>query len=336
MNVCICSGCSKKILTSKLYDNKCFVCGTINKIEDDDNGTYIEMVINECEKELFSQNYRKAVELYDKYIELFPNISTLYWGRFMATNSCCNAEQLLKHGISLEENSDFQVACHFANDDEREYYEYLSRTRSEIAKRLISELEIMKKATIKSTGIVELQRETLQELNSLREELSSRVGNLDYSEKNLIDKTIDCTAQINSGKKVVDVSVTKIEKCKSQIMGKSECEDDEFHQLRVEMRRSSAVCDSIWGEVSHLDSTGLFLERDGCRDKQETEEESVLNTIGDIENVNARMGKLLAEVTQIIKKYKSAISLAGKSSFSEAASLLGSKADDIISGIIRA
>ena len=50
MNVCICGGCSKKILVSKGYDSKCFVCGNINRIEEDDNETYIEMVIKECEK----------------------------------------------------------------------------------------------------------------------------------------------------------------------------------------------------------------------------------------------------------------------------------------------
>lgn len=336
MNVCICGGCSKKILVSKGYDSKCFVCGNINRIEEDDNETYIEMVIKECEKELLSQNYGKAMVLYDKYIELFPNISTLYWGRFMAANSCCTMEQLLKRGVSFKDNPDFQVACHFATDDEKECYEYLAQKRSEIAKRLISELEEMKKVSIKNTGIVELQRETLMELNALREELSVNVSSLDYSEKNLRDKTTDCTAQINSGKKIVDASVAKIEKCKSLISGKSECEDDEFYKLNVEMQRSSAVCDSIWGKLSHLNTTGLFLERDDCRDKQETMEKSVVKTISSIENVDARMGKLLTEVTQIIKKYKSAITAARKSSFSEAASLLGSKADDIIIGIIRA
>lgn len=335
MNVCVCSGCSKKILATKGYDNKCFMCGTIHKIEDDDNGTYLEMVIKECEKELLSQNYSRAMELYDKYIELFPNISTLYWGRFMVANSCCNVEQLLKHGVSFEDNPDFQVACHFANDDEKECYKYLSRTRNEIANRLIGELEVMKKSSIKNTGIVNLQRETLQELNELREELSTKVDGLDFSEKNLRDKTADCSVQINSGKKIVDSSVEKIKKCKSQIMGKTECEDEEFHRLIVEMQRSSVVCDSICEKISHLNATSLFLDRDDCKDKQKTMEKSVVKVINDIESVDARMEKLLAEVAQIIKRYKSAISLAEKNSFSEAASLLGSKADDIISGIIR-
>lgn len=335
MNVCVCSGCSKKILVAKGYDNRCFMCGTRQKIDSEDNETYLELVIKDCERELFSQNYSRAIELYDKYIELFPNISTLYWGRFMAVNSCCNTEQLLKNGVSFEDNPDFRVACHFASDDERECYEFLSRMRNEIAKRLISELEVMRKSSIKNTGIENLQRETLQELNALREELFSKVGSLDFAEKNLRDKTTDCLAQINSGRNIINSSVAKIEKCKLQIMEKNECEEDEFHRLIIEMQSSAAVCDSAWEKISHLNATSLFLDRDDCKDRQKTMEQSVTKVINDIRSVDEKMEKLLAEVTQIIKIYKSAISLAGKKSFSEAATLLGSKVDDIISGIIR-
>lgn len=110
MNICVCSSCSKKILVSKVLDNKCYACGTRCNVDIENSGTYLEGVIEECEKELFAQKYSRAMELYDKYIELFPNISTLYWGRFMASNSSCNVEQLLKQGIPFEESSDYQVA----------------------------------------------------------------------------------------------------------------------------------------------------------------------------------------------------------------------------------
>lgn len=336
MNICVCSSCSKKILVSKVLDNKCYACGTRCNVDIENSGTYLEGVIEECEKELFAQKYSRAMELYDKYIELFPNISTLYWGRFMASNSSCNVEQLLKQGIPFEESSDYQVAIHFASDNEKECYEYIAQKRREIAQKLVDELEIMKKTAIRGTGIEAIQKETMQELNVLRMELSKKMADLDISEKYLRDKTADCDAQINSGKEIIDSSVSKIEKCKSQINGKRECEDDEFQRFMIEIKKNAAVCDSVWGKTSHLSTTKFFVDRDSCINRQKTAESALNSVINSIENINTKMEKLLLEITQITKRYTSASNQTRKSGFSEAVSLLGSRADDIIDDIIRA
>ena len=322
MYVYKCKNCGNYIHLGKSCGSVCIYCGAQYDCEEEVS-TYLDTLIEECEVSLSSVDKKKAVALYDTCIERFPNVSRLYWGRFLACNACSSDKQLLSHGVDFDNNSDYLLALHFGDDSEKKCYEKLANCRKMMKDSIVKELQNGKKQEIFNTGIEEMQKSTHKEIDSLYDLLVLKMQALEDAERKLRNKKADCMALVNSNQQLVNIAMEKLEKKHSEVAGQKEIETTDFKRHKIDIERDAQVIVLAGASVKELNNLNLFREYKILEEERDDKEKEVKLVMERIENVSMKMNNLLADIEKIKKKYSDAIKKAETCSFSDATSLLG-------------
>ena len=318
-----CKSCGKYIHVGKGFASKCMYCGSNVEYEELKDNTYMELLIDVCETALAGSSGTKATELYDICIEKFPNISKLYWGRFLARHSCKTDRQLLIHGVCFAEDPDFVLACRFATAEEKKCYEQLTQCRDILLADILSELENSKKKLILQTNIKSVQEETAREIEILKAALEQKMAELDFAEKKVRDKKADCMVAVVSNRKVVDFAVADIDKHKSHINGLKEIENSDFYEWTIELERDYQICSKSHSDIKNMQNGMLYKELQQLEQKQADAQRRVSEIIAQVNEVDNRVCTIISQVDSIKEKHKEARESAKKMSFASATSILG-------------
>ena len=337
MTIYNCRICGNYIHVGKKFESKCMYCGSDVEYVEKKDHTYMEMLIDECETALGGSN---AVELYDSCIERFPNVGELYWGRFLARHLCVVDKQLLSNGVNFIEDSDYILACHFATDEEKKCYEKVSQIRDLMLTRILSELKTSEKNLILQTNIQVIQVKTASEIDDLRADLGQKMAEIDLVEKMIRDKKNDCMAVVLSNQKMIDLAVTNIDKHMSNInslqYASFEIEDADYHEWNIVLERDYQVCTKAYADLENTRNTKLYKELNQLQQVQTELQKQVLEIIGQINEVDNRIHKVILRVNGIKEKHKEACECAKRMNFSGASSILGvHKMDSILANALQ-
>lgn len=331
MNTVLCSKCNNHIQVLDASNSICIFCGndiTVNRTE----AGYFALCVSECEKTLLDNNYSRAVELYDKYIEKFPNSSQLYWGRMLSRNRCKNDTELLVRGINIINDSDYVLAFHFASPEQKIYYGKIATIYKSIVADVINCLHKNEKIEKQNTDIKKIQTETLSDIDILQSEMVKKIKKLDEVEYRLKNKSIDSNVLINMAKTTIDTYVGLVEKIKNEVQSKSELEYAQSHEYKVQISRNSSICNQEWNYLQNFKSTALGKEYLTIVAEQNQAEKEVSAVMRKIEEVIKKMNDLIVNISLISNKYKDAIDEINNGSYEKANTLIG---DDNLRSIVK-
>ena len=322
MNTVICNKCDNHIQVLGESQSTCIFCGNdiaANKTED----TFFSICVSECEKALLESKYSVAIELYDKYVERFPNSSQLYWGRMLARNHCKNDSELIIRGINVSEDPDFVLALHFSSSEEKTYYTKIETIRKSIASEIEKALEKNEKKQKLDTNIVQIQKETLSEIKSLQDKLAEKTKILDEVECRLRSKSIDSDVLINASKTTFNAYVGKLETLKGEIQQLKDVEFSRLCEYKELISRNSAVCQQEWSNLQNFKGTSYGKDFAAIVKEQSQAEQEVSGVHREIEAVIKKMNDVIASTSLIANRHNEAREEIKQGSYSKSKLLLG-------------
>lgn len=325
--VCKCNSCGNYIHIERINDCKCIYCGSLVEWGSANEDNYVEMKLSECERALGSID---ALEKYDDCIEKFPNISRLYWGRMLARHSCEKDKQLLSLGVNFQEDSDYILAYHFANEEERLCYTKIANCRDVMRDAILSELMVKEKEQIRQTDIENIQARTASKIEILRAELERKISELDFIEKKIRDLQTDCMVIVISNRSTIDYAVDSMDKYKTQIYDQKEIENDEYMRLQVELGKLLFICEMANDDINNLQYYDSYQSLQQLKQDQVVAQKDVEDVISQIEIVDESMRSIISDVFEIKDRFKKAADATKNTGFTEASSLLGLEKMNII------
>ena len=317
-----CSNCSRYIHAGKYFGEACIYCGMELVFFSEEKNSLLMEAINSGESELPLGKFSAAVKKYDEFIDKFPNISMLYWGRFLALHECKNDLELIINGVVFDTDPDYVNATRFANDTEKECYTTLAQTRNNIAKLVLSSLASVENMELVDTGIVVANKKAISEINELQNTITRQLSELDLIEKGIRDKVADCDVLVGIGKSRINNHVSRLAAIKDEINNLSEATDTETENYITEMYLSLTVCTNEWKAIQELSNNHCFIEYTSLLKQQKAAEQSINTTIQHINQVNDRLSQLIYTITSIKERHNEARIDIEKGSFEKAKKLL--------------
>ncbi|MGN1457100.1 MAG: coiled-coil domain-containing protein [Acutalibacteraceae bacterium] len=318
-----CDKCGNMIHTGKYFGGNCIFCNSKAAVVTQKSMSYVDTMIDSCERELKNGNYEAALQMYDINIEKFPNISSLYWGRFLAKNRMNSDFLVLANGLNFVDDEDFIAAYHFADKDEKICFDKLKTCRNEILDKLVDTIRKKEKEAIISTDVKNVQKKTYAELQELSKDLSEKMQILSQIEISLKNKITDCEATVFCLRSIVDNTVNNISGIRNEINGKSEVSNEKTLDYRVSMKKNLDISRDALMKISRLQDNKMFQEYKALEKQKDEAESKVYHVIDEIDSLNEKMSELLAQINNIKTDYSAAEEEAEKVRFSKAISLLG-------------
>ena len=326
MNITKCPNCDKFVHIGSVFGNSCLYCGATINFHPDSDDSLLATTINACEAELQSGNFAVAVKKYDDSLDRFPNISRLFWGRFLALHKCKDDLDLIIKGIVFDADPDYINANHFGKENERECYSSLSKTRSEVAQLVLEYLTSLEKEAIADTGIVNEKQKSESEVGSLQDTVTKQILDLESIEKAIRDKAADCNVLLSSSKTRIKDNVSKLETLKSKLKNLSEVTHEDTEDYMEKMALNLSICSHEWSDMQSFKRKPQFIEYDSLLKQQSEAERTINNTVSQINQVNERLSRIIATIGVIKSKYNTARTEMKNGSFAQAKELIHSEA----------
>ena len=324
MKVIKCKSCGKPIHFGSCFDNACIFCGVTNTTsEDSSSETHISRLSKKGEGHLRNREFTKALSVYDEAVYLYPNVSSLYWGRLLAKHSCSSDIELIQKGIDLRNAPDYRVALHLASEEEAQCYTTIKTIRDSVATELVSELQKLEYKSLLATGVIEKQPEYAKRIAELRERLTLQIGKLDENERDIRNTATDCNSLVESEKTRLSQFVLKAERIKTEIASKSEVTKVAFDDYVKSLEQYKTLCQAEADLIKSKSNVPAFSRIKSYQKTQGDLERDINATIDEIKRVSSDQSRLLTSITQIKDKHKIARTDLEKGSFIRAIALVG-------------
>lgn len=252
---------------------------------------------------LSQHSFSMAMDFFEKAISREPQRSTSYFGRLLARKRCSSLEELIKVGFDTERETDFILALHFADDQEKHSYSSIKDSLEKRANELIKQLNQKEKQKIIQTGIIDKRKQILESINGLRKELKEQLNLLSDQEKLVADMEAQCLTVINSIKKNSQAHYDNNASIKSEISYKEELTDEEMSYYDVQLETNNDMCRKYSYELEGFNKTELFEQYQAEIKKRNDIKTQVEKVIVRINAAADNQTELLEKIRNIQQEY---------------------------------
>lgn len=326
-----CKKCGKLIHNSE----RCFFCGNTSEFEKEYSTINIhENVKNEyehLEQLVIKGEFDEALKLSKFILEWMPFCSDVFWLRFLAKNKCSTDEDLVRKGACCEESADYYNAVLFASKEQKNVYDNVASTISDVRDVLIEYIKEHEYIEKKNTSIIKIQSELLDEIEDYKKNILELWKSLKDIENQMMIVEKDCLLLINEYKETLEkanskaasikANAYKIEQCYAEDLYKYEIQ---FKDLLSQSEQARATISSMRVEHPCIKNYNELKEKRDYKKSQIDKEierfkerkKSVRTVIFKVEDIEAKHTEALNSVTNY--KFTEAYNLLGESCFTDA------------------
>lgn len=327
-----CKVCGEMVHTGNNYHESCIYCNSLCQVEFQNSESHVDGLRVKGEMYLKANNYVEALKIFDKAIDIHPNVAELYWGRMLARNLCSNDLQLLRKGVNLYNDPDYVVAVHLAEQDEKECYKKIGSIYKSLVTVLndkLNQLEIQEK---KATNIADKQKQADKKILEFRDCLFKSISKLDAVEKKLRDIAVDCNVVLDSEKTRIGVWVGEVEVARNEVRQKKEVTLEAYNSYQNLIKKHLDLCNNELSLMQNKSNISFMTEYSKLKSEQLQAEQEVNSIIDKINKINDELAGMINSISRITKKYDVARNEVSDRDFSKAVSIMG---ENVFSSILQ-
>lgn len=307
--------------------DKCFFCGNVDGFGEIEMPIVHKNVLEEyLQVESFVKNrkFKEAISSSYKVIEWMPDLSGIFWFRFLAKNKCVSASEVIKKGSCCEEDADFCNALMFSTASEHSAYLNIQKAM-EIVKTVLKGAVCKHEYDCKTrTGVLGIKRTIDSEISDRREKIFSLWSDLVGMECKLQALEMDCDLVSKEHREVLKKSEVAATVLLKEVSLLKECTAKEHYKYGIKMQnivKQSGEAKKILDDYEK--QYPCIREFNEMLSKRNWQVQCIEKELVSLKQYEDFVRKTLMEIDEIEKIHKKVFLEVEKYNFQAAVDLLG-------------
>jgi archaellum component FlaC len=264
---------------------------------------------------------RMLRELFDEVLEWQPQVSSVYWRRYLVSVGCQNDRDIIYKGVLIEGNAAYENAIRHGNEEEREAYSLLVKARVRIVRLLEAELIKSEKSKKIGTDAQSKLAEFKTLLAKEEKQVAESIKKLENIDRAIREQAMDCSS-------IADEYKHALEKAHQEAVHiwrspKSEISHEEKTNWESQLDALQRVSNAEYGKLNQLSSSHpAFAEYARLENEQKSVCAEINSGKSKLEKIKSDIEQLVRTIAQITQEYDSALKTMHKGNYSGVEKLL--------------
>lgn len=323
MTIVKCKNCGRLIH----YSSKCFLCGSTEgfvRMSDAKVHENAENAFLTAQKLISAGRFAEGEAAVSEVLKWSPNSSEAHWLRLLARAGCRNDGELVMNGVCLDDMSDFDTSCMFANDAEKHVY----KTVGAVSANLRAALRNMIKAKyLSDKNRLDISGK-LNELDGFirpkRAALMDAWGRLRQYEQQLKLLESEGAIHIAEHRRTLLDARASAAKIRSEIENKPEITEKEYFSYKTNIEMISGMSIASVNNIEKLraEHPSVASAADITAKRDELEH-SIAAMMAEIKKYEQQTEALIAQICSVNAAEEKLLGLADEGNYTELKQVLG-------------
>ena len=219
-------------------NDRCYICGNTKNFDtifsDSAIHSNVRFEFEKLETLISNGKFEEALVLSNDVLEWMPNFSSAFWLKLLAKNHCKNDEELIKKGFSYSESAEYYNACKYANEHQKEIYEFITKIIEDTKNNLLNKIDKIEYREKELLPVIQYSEEIPVETEKFKNRLFSLWSDLRKIESNIISTEMDCKLLHKECETALLSTKRKADLLEKEVAKLTECPEDDFHNYKIQ------------------------------------------------------------------------------------------------------
>jgi len=247
---------------------------------------------------------RTLSRLFDEVLEWQPQISSVFWRRFLVSVGCKTDQEVINKGVLIEGNAAYEAAFRHGNEDEKEAYGLLVKVRARIIRLLEAELIKSEKSKKIGTDAEKKLADFKNQLANEERQVLEDIKKLKGIERTIREQEMDCSSIAGEYKHALDKTLQEAKHIWRSPQNEISYEDKTNWESQLDALQR--VSNAEFEKLKQLESSHhAFADYSRLVDEQKAVCAEINSRKGNLDRLKTSIEQIVSTIKDITDEYNS-------------------------------